>query len=192
MSQHFVELSKQAQGIGEASLKTGGSSSVGERLARYGSSALFRRGTSEVIGRERFRSGQSPKALRFIESVAAGVVSRFAAICDQTRGRGGDSRAGDGQCGRCGRGVGRPVRPGGGGLSGESGNAEASKGTIDGFVVYPREIFRPVMVYGAVGFVVVHNHPSGGVELTHAVPVLGNRDLESMLILGRCAVRVGI
>jgi hypothetical protein len=40
MSQHFFELSEQAQGIGEASLKTEESLSVGERLARYGSSAL--------------------------------------------------------------------------------------------------------------------------------------------------------
>jgi DNA repair protein RadC len=40
MSQHFFELSKQAQGNGEASLETGESLSVGERLARYGSSAL--------------------------------------------------------------------------------------------------------------------------------------------------------
>jgi DNA repair protein RadC len=43
-------------------------------------------------------------------------------------------------------------------------NVEVSKGTVDGCVVYPREIFRPVIVHGAAGFVVVHNHPSGGVR----------------------------
>jgi hypothetical protein len=43
-------------------------------------------------------------------------------------------------------------------------NVEVCKGTVDKCVVYPREIFRPVIVYGAAGFVVVHNHPSGGVR----------------------------
>jgi len=40
-------------------------------------------------------------------------------------------------------------------------NVEVCKGTVDKCVVYLREIFRPVIAYGAAGFVVVHNHPSG-------------------------------
>ena len=43
-------------------------------------------------------------------------------------------------------------------------NVEVCKGTVDKCVVYPGEIFRPVIVHGAAGFVVVHNHPSGDVR----------------------------
>lgn len=36
-----------------------------------------------------------------------------------------------------------------------------SIGTLTEALVHPREVFRPVIVRGAYGFVVCHNHPSG-------------------------------
>jgi hypothetical protein len=36
---------------------------------------------------------------------------------------------------------------------------DVCKGTLDESLVHPREIFRPVIVHAAAGFVLVHNHP---------------------------------
>ena len=36
-----------------------------------------------------------------------------------------------------------------------------SLGTLNEACAHPREIFKPVLVYSAYGFVLVHNHPSG-------------------------------
>ncbi|MEO5913035.1 MAG: JAB domain-containing protein [Luteolibacter sp.] len=36
-----------------------------------------------------------------------------------------------------------------------------SVGTLTEALVHPREVFRPVIVRGAYGFVVCHNHPTG-------------------------------
>lgn len=38
---------------------------------------------------------------------------------------------------------------------------EISSGSLNESVAHPREIFRPVLLYGAYALVVVHNHPSG-------------------------------
>src|SRR5215469_2986868 len=39
--------------------------------------------------------------------------------------------------------------------------ADVCKGTVDESIAHPRDIFRPVIVHAAAGFVLVHNHPSG-------------------------------
>jgi DNA repair protein RadC len=36
-----------------------------------------------------------------------------------------------------------------------------SIGTLSASLVHPREVFRPAVVWGAAGIIVVHNHPSG-------------------------------
>lgn len=38
-----------------------------------------------------------------------------------------------------------------------------SKGTVDGTVISPREIFIRLLLCGASTFVIIHNHPSGDV-----------------------------
>ena len=38
---------------------------------------------------------------------------------------------------------------------------EVSHGLINGSLVTPREVFTKVSLMGAIGFVLVHNHPSG-------------------------------
>lgn len=38
-----------------------------------------------------------------------------------------------------------------------------SKGTVDGTVIAPREIFIRLLLCGASTFVIIHNHPSGDV-----------------------------
>lgn len=36
-----------------------------------------------------------------------------------------------------------------------------SIGTLSASLVHPREVFRPAVVWGAAGIILVHNHPSG-------------------------------
>lgn len=36
-----------------------------------------------------------------------------------------------------------------------------SIGSLDANIIHPREIFRPAIEYGAYGFILAHNHPSG-------------------------------
>lgn len=36
-----------------------------------------------------------------------------------------------------------------------------SIGTVDASLIHPREVFKPAVEYGAVGVILVHNHPSG-------------------------------
>ena len=38
---------------------------------------------------------------------------------------------------------------------------EISLGSLNESIAHPREIFRPVLVHSAYGFIMVHNHPSG-------------------------------
>lgn len=42
-----------------------------------------------------------------------------------------------------------------------TGYSLVSVGTVNESLAHPREIFRPVIVANAYGFVLVHNHPSG-------------------------------
>jgi DNA repair protein RadC len=41
-----------------------------------------------------------------------------------------------------------------------------SIGTIDASIVHPREVFKPAIERSAVGVVLVHNHPSGELEIS--------------------------
>ena len=38
---------------------------------------------------------------------------------------------------------------------------QVTRGTLDGSLVHPREVFRPAVVHAAAAIVLVHNHPSG-------------------------------
>ena len=57
---------------------------------------------------------------------------------------------------------------------------EVSRGTVNGVVGHPREVFRPLIRMAAAGAVLVHNHPSGDptpshedVELTRRLRAVG-------------------
>lgn len=52
-----------------------------------------------------------------------------------------------------------------------------SIGTIDASLIHPREVFKPAVEYGAVGVILVHNHPSGTVD-----PSPSDRDMTEQLI----------
>ena len=45
---------------------------------------------------------------------------------------------------------------------------DVCKGTVDESIAHPRDIFRPVIVHAAAGFVLVHNHPSGDASPSQA------------------------
>jgi DNA repair protein RadC len=42
--------------------------------------------------------------------------------------------------------------------------ATCTRGTVSCSLLHPREVFRPAILAGAVGVIVVHNHPSGACE----------------------------
>jgi DNA repair protein RadC len=60
---------------------------------------------------------------------------------------------------------------------------DVSTGTVDEAIAYPREIFRPVIVHAAAGFVLVHNHPCGDPRPSPADIDLTNRIVKSACIL---------
>jgi DNA repair protein RadC len=71
--------------------------------------------------------------------------------------------------------------------------ADVCKGTVDESIAHPRDIFRPVIVYAAAGFVLVHNHPSGDaspssadIKLTKAIEkgarILGLTFLDHVIV----------
>ena len=45
---------------------------------------------------------------------------------------------------------------------------EVIQGTINAAIVYPREVVRWVLDYGAAAVILVHNHPSGDSEPSEA------------------------
>lgn len=53
---------------------------------------------------------------------------------------------------------------------------EIARGSIDGAVVMPREVFRTAIINGAAGIVLAHNHPSGD-----PTPSAEDRDLTTRL-----------
>ena len=66
-------------------------------------------------------------------------------------------------------------------------------GTVDSSAVYPREVFRSALFYGAVSIICVHNHPSGDPEpsesdnqitraLVHGAHLLGLRILDHVVV----------
>lgn len=46
--------------------------------------------------------------------------------------------------------------------------SELFRGTIDGAAVYPREVVKLALAHGAAALILVHNHPSGVAEPSHA------------------------
>jgi DNA repair protein RadC len=60
---------------------------------------------------------------------------------------------------------------------------EITKGSINESLAHPRDIFRPVIVQSAYGFVLVHNHPSGEASPSEADIRLARRLVEGARIL---------
>lgn len=59
-----------------------------------------------------------------------------------------------------------------------------SIGTVDSNLVHPREVFRPAITYGAVGVILVHNHPSGNTEPSLADHSVTGQLIEAGKLLG--------
>ena len=62
-------------------------------------------------------------------------------------------------------------------------SVDVCKGTLDESLAHPREIFRPVIVHAAAGFVLVHNHPSGDARPSAADVRLTQRVVKGARIL---------
>lgn len=60
---------------------------------------------------------------------------------------------------------------------------EIFRGTIDGATVYPREVVKEALNVNAAAAVLVHNHPSGNSEPSHADKMLTNRLKESLTLM---------
>lgn len=58
-----------------------------------------------------------------------------------------------------------------------------SLGSINGTIAEPREVFRPVILAAAYGFVLMHNHPSGDPEPSQTDLALTLRIVEGAKIL---------
>jgi hypothetical protein len=61
---------------------------------------------------------------------------------------------------------------------------DVCKGTVDETTAHPREIFRPVIVHAAAGFVLVHNHPCGDASRSSADINLTRRVRKGARLLG--------
>lgn len=59
-----------------------------------------------------------------------------------------------------------------------------SLGTVNGADAAPREVFRPVILAGAYGFFLMHNHPSGDIEPSRPDLAMTLTIMESAKILG--------
>ncbi|HEY4488916.1 MAG TPA: DNA repair protein RadC [Candidatus Paceibacterota bacterium] len=59
-----------------------------------------------------------------------------------------------------------------------------SIGTVDSNLIHPREVFRPAITYGAVGVILVHNHPSGNTEPSLADHSVTGQLIEAGKLLG--------
>jgi DNA repair protein RadC len=60
---------------------------------------------------------------------------------------------------------------------------EVSLGTLNECLAHPRDIFRPVISYGAYAFILVHNHPSGDPSPSDADRRLTSRLLEGARLM---------
>jgi len=58
-----------------------------------------------------------------------------------------------------------------------------SEGSLNESIAHPREIFQPVLIYGAYAVVLVHNHPSGDVSPSQADHQLTRRIRQAAEIL---------
>ena len=63
------------------------------------------------------------------------------------------------------------------------GHAMVSIGSMNESIAHPREIFRPVLIIGAYGFILMHNHPSGDANPSEADTRLTRRLAEAAGIL---------
>jgi DNA repair protein RadC len=61
---------------------------------------------------------------------------------------------------------------------------DVCKGTVDETAAHPREIFRPVIVHAAAGFLLVHNHPCGDASPSSADINLTRRIRKGARLLG--------
>jgi DNA repair protein RadC len=61
---------------------------------------------------------------------------------------------------------------------------DVCKGTVDETTAHPREIFRPVIVHAAAGFLLVHNHPCGDASPSSADINLTRRIRKGARLLG--------
>lgn len=70
---------------------------------------------------------------------------------------------------------------------------EVSRGTLTGALVHPREVFRAAIKEGALGIILVHNHPSGDarpstedteltIRLINAGEIIGIKVLDHIII----------
>lgn len=59
-----------------------------------------------------------------------------------------------------------------------------SIGTINASLVHPREVFKPAIDHLAVGIVIAHNHPSGGVNPSEADIMLTGRLADAGRLMG--------
>lgn len=59
-----------------------------------------------------------------------------------------------------------------------------SLGTLDESLIHPRELFPNAVHFGAARLIVMHNHPSGEVEISDADVRMTNRIVEAGKILG--------
>lgn len=60
---------------------------------------------------------------------------------------------------------------------------ELFQGTIDGASVHPRELLRAVMRHNSAAVILVHNHPSGTPEPSHADEVITRRIRELLALI---------
>jgi len=206
MSQHIFQSSSELQNIPEAAPKASPSFSVCERLARYGSSALSgvehlrllvgrdsaadtllrHFGSLKELHRASFRELRQFLTRREAEAVIAGLS--MSSVVDMEEALSGPLDKAEAvyranlemRCFR--QEVVRVVL-----LDVQNywiTSVDVCKGTLDESLVHPREIFRPVIVHAAAGFVLVHNHPSGDPMPSTADVRLTKRVVKGARILG--------
>lgn len=61
---------------------------------------------------------------------------------------------------------------------------EMFRGTLDGASVYPREVVKMALAHNAAAIILVHNHPSGDPEPSHADRNLTHKLQEALNLIG--------
>ena len=61
---------------------------------------------------------------------------------------------------------------------------ELFRGTLDGASVYPREVVKMALAHNAAAIILVHNHPSGDPEPSHADRNLTHKLQEALNLVG--------
>jgi DNA repair protein RadC len=205
MSQHIFRSSVELQNSREGGLRTLANFSVRERLARYGSSALSgvehlrllvgrdsavdallrHFGSLKELERASFQELRQFLTRREAEAVIAGLS--MSSVVDTEEALSGPLDTAEAvyranlemRCFR--QEVVRVVL-----LDVQNyciTSVDVCKGTLDESLAHPREIFRPVIVHAAAGFVLVHNHPSGDARPSAADVRLTQRVVKGARIL---------